>query len=160
MITYVSVYTYIYTHGLSWVSLYIHSINHNYVYIYKQYICICIYIHMGYHGLLVHYLYIPLIIIMYYTVYIYICMYDYIWICIYINTHGFSCVTLYIHSINHIYVYIYIYICVGVVYISFGFRSIWLIYMCNIPSYIWCIYIYIQMQLCCFLKWTEDGKIE
>ena len=22
------------------------------------------------------------------------------------------------------------------------------------------IYIHIQMQLCCFFKWTEDGKIE
>ena len=142
MITYVSVCIYIYTHGLSWVSLYIHSINHNYVYIYKQYICICIYIHMGYHGLLVHYLYIPLIIIMYYTVYIYIyvCMITSGYVYIYIKIHmGF-------HALHYIYIplitIMYIYICVGVVYISFGFRSIWLIYMCNIPSYIWYIYIH------------------
>ena len=122
-------YMYIYIHWLSWVTLYIHSINHNHAYIYiylRTYVCI--YIHMCYHGLLN--IYIPLIIIMHTYIYIYIffediCMY------IYIYTQGLSWVPSYIHSINHHYD---IYICVGVVYSSIGFRSIWLICMRNIPS--------------------------
>ena len=37
---------YIFTHGLSCVALYIHSINHNYVYIFMiTYVCVYIYTH-------------------------------------------------------------------------------------------------------------------
>ena len=101
------VYVYIYIHWLSWVTLYIHSINHNHAYIYIyifEDICMYIYIHMCYHGLLN--IYIPLIIIMHTYICIFfedICMY------IYIYTQGLSWVPSYIHSINHHYdIYIYV----------------------------------------------------